>query len=116
MVIARAGLLLPAPFHRWLTEQLGETSAAELARRMGVSHRAVTQLRDGRKSPNGATGLLSVGLVDYWLIRSRSKVRIQDLYGELLALSEPDWKGGECSRCGAHLREPAQLCGFCEAS
>lgn len=112
MVEPRAGMLLPAPFVAWLERRIGQSSISAVARRVGVTDRAVRRLIVFEPDRT-ESGLLRVDLVDRWLTAFGD--RLADVYGNLLPLAEDwDWRGGVCEGCGEHMREPAELCGFCE--
>lgn len=124
MVIAAAGRLLPAPFADWLEREVAKrpynpdhpehSGVSLVARRLGVSPRWVTKVLYGNGLAYSETGLPTVQKVDRAM--TRLGAQLAQVYGDLfeLPLPEPDWKGGECSCCGEHLRQPAPFCGFCE--
>lgn len=124
MVIAAAGLLIPAPFADWLEREVAkhpydpqrpdQSGHSLVARRLGVSTRYVSKVLYGNGLGASESGIPTVGKVDRAMTRLGASVA--GVYGDLfeLAIPEPDWKGGECSCCGEHLRERAPFCGFCE--
>lgn len=115
MVVGRGDLMLPAPFCEWLRGRADVEGWESMARLCGVdSRRLRTVLRD--YDDGSSSGLVRVRTVDEWLIRAGGPM-IHELYGELYAiavLGETDAaRRARCLECGAKLREPAPLCGFC---
>lgn len=122
MVVAREGLLLPAPFAEFLEAEGEARGWCALAEQLDVDEARVRRLSKCANAPGRDTGLVTAVLVDTWTTKLGGK-RIAELYGPLYDMSigengQPggpprDWCGLSCKRCGNHLREPAQLCGFC---
>lgn len=120
MVVAREGLLLPAPFAEFLEAEGEARGWCALAEQLGIDEARVRRLSKCQCDKTG-TGLVTAVLVDVWTTKLGG--RIAELYGPLYDMSigengQPggpprDWCGLSCKRCGNHLREPARLCGFC---
>lgn len=115
MVIASRGYLIPGPLLEVLADRVSRFGQYAVARQLGTTERRVMALLRPDWRGDNETGLVKVDTADRYL--TGLGARIASVYGELyeLPMLENDWQGGECDRCGEHLRRKAPLCGFCKA-